>query len=195
MLYYFYHMKNVLLFASGGGSNVKAILHYFKNSAQVSFPLIITNNPKAGVIGIAQEHNIEVLIINKEIFNTDIFVDTIDFYKPDLIVLAGFLWKIPEYLVKTFPNKIINIHPALLPKYGGKGMYGHHVHEAVVDNHEKESGITIHFVNEHYDEGTILLQKSVALEAADTAETVAAKVLSLEHAWYAKVIESLLTKS
>ncbi len=195
MLYYFYGMKNVLLFASGGGSNVRAILKYFKDSIHVSFPLIVTNNPRAGVIGIAQEYDTEVLLINKEIFSTGVFIDTIDFYKPDLIVLAGFLWKIPEYLVKAFPNKIINIHPALLPKYGGKGMYGHHVHEAVVRNKEKESGITIHFVNEHYDEGTILLQKSIALETGDTAESVASKVLALEHAWYAKVIESILTKS
>lgn len=185
-------MKNVLLFASGGGSNVKAILAYFKNNSEVAFPLIITNNPKAGVLEIASENNIDAMLINKAIFSEELFIDTIDFYKPDLIVLAGFLWKIPEYLVKAYPNKIINIHPALLPKYGGKGMYGHFVHEAVVQNHETESGITIHFVNKNYDEGTTLLQKSVSVLPSDTAEEVAKNVLKLEHEWYPKVIESLL---
>jgi phosphoribosylglycinamide formyltransferase-1 len=121
-----------------------------------------------------------------------LFLDTIDYFKPDLIVLAGFLWKIPLYLIKAYPQKIINIHPALLPKYGGKGMYGHFVHEAVLSNKEKESGISIHFVNEAYDEGTILLQKSIGINENDTAQSIADKVLTLEHQWYPKVIESLL---
>jgi phosphoribosylglycinamide formyltransferase-1 len=188
-------MKKVLLFASGGGSNIKAILRYFKDRPDISFPLIITNNRQAGVIGIARQHHIDVMLINKDLFNEEIFIDTLEYFKPDLLVLAGFLWKIPDYIVKAFPNRIINIHPALLPKYGGKGMYGHHVHEAVVAQGEKVSGITIHFVNEHYDEGTTLLQKEVALLPADTPEMVAAKVLSLEHTWYAQVIDSLLSRS
>ncbi len=185
-------MKNILLFASGGGSNVNVILHYFKNRTDISFPLIVTNNPKAGVITIAQEHRVDVLLVNKAIFKEELFIDTIDLYKPHLIVLAGFLWRIPEYMVKAYPNKIINIHPALLPNYGGKGMYGHHVHEAVLANNEKQSGMTIHFVNEKYDEGTTLLQKQIKIDKAETPETLASKILILEHEWYPKVIDSLL---
>lgn len=188
-------MNNILLFASGGGSNVKAILNHFRDRSDVHFPIIVTNKANAGVITIAKEFGIDTLLINKEIFNDEIFIDTIDFYKPTLIVLAGFLWKIPNYMTKAYSNKIINIHPALLPKYGGKGMYGHHVHEAVVSNKETKSGITIHFVNQHYDEGTILLQKEVKIEVNDSSVEVANKVLKLEHEWYSKVIESLLIVS
>lgn len=185
-------MKKILLFASGGGSNVRAILEYFRGREDVSFPLIITNNAKAGVIEIAKEYGIDVLLINKSVFQSDVFIDTIDYYQPNLLVLAGFLWKIPDYLIQGYPNKIINIHPSLLPKYGGKGMYGHHVHTAVVANNETESGITIHIVNEHYDEGVILMQKTVTVDIDETPHTLAAKVLKLEHAWYAKVIDTLL---
>ena len=133
-----------------------------------------------------------VLLINKSVFQSDVFIDTIDYYQPNLLVLAGFLWKIPDYLIQGYPNKIINIHPSLLPKYGGKGMYGHHVHTAVVANNETESGITIHIVNEYYDEGVILMQKTVTVDIDETPQTLAAKVLKLEHAWYAKVIDTLL---
>ncbi len=185
-------MKKILLFASGGGSNVRAILEYYRGREDVSFPLIITNNAKAGVIEIAKEYGIDVLLINKSVFQSDVFIDTIDYYQPDLLVLAGFLWKIPDYLIQGYPNKIINIHPSLLPKYGGKGMYGHHVHTAVVANNETESGITIHIVNEHYDDGMILMQKTVTVDIDETPQTLAAKVLRLEHAWYAKVIDTLL---
>lgn len=185
-------MKKILLFASGGGSNVRAILEYYRGREDVSFPLIITNNAKAGVIEIAKEYGIDVLLINKPVFQSDVFIDTIDYYQPDLLVLAGFLWKIPDYLIQGYPNKIINIHPSLLPKYGGKGMYGHHVHTAVVANNETESGITIHIVNEHYDDGMILMQKTVTVDIDETPQTLAAKVLRLEHAWYAKVIDTLL---
>ena len=185
-------MKKILLFASGGGSNVRAILEYYRGREDVSFPLIITNNAKAGVIEIAKEYGIDVLLINKSVFQSDVFIDTIDYYQPNLLVLAGFLWKIPDYLIQGYPNKIINIHPSLLPKYGGKGMYGHHVHTAVVANNETESGITIHIVNEHYDDGMILMQKTVTVDIDETPQTLAAKVLRLEHAWYAKVIDTLL---
>jgi phosphoribosylglycinamide formyltransferase-1 len=185
-------VKNVILFASGGGSNVAAILDYFKDIKQIEFPLIVTNNAKAGVINIAKQHNIDLVLVDKEHFQSPIFIDTLDLLKPDLLVLAGFLWKIPSNIVNHFPFKIINIHPALLPAYSGKGMYGHYVHEAVVANHEKETGITIHFVNEQYDEGTTLLQKKISILPTDNAETVAKNVLKLEHAWYSKVIESLL---
>lgn len=185
--------KHILLFASGGGSNVDAILNYFRSKIGYSFPLIITNNPKAGVFSIAQKNNVDVLLVDKSKFNDAQFIKTLQSYNPDLLVLAGFLWKIPASLVAQFPNKIINIHPALLPAYGGKGMYGHHVHEAVVSNKEKESGITIHYVNEHYDEGAILLQQSTAILPEDSATIVAAKVLKLEHEWYPKTIEHLLS--
>jgi phosphoribosylglycinamide formyltransferase-1 len=184
-----------VLFASGKGSNVQAILHYFKDKPEVHIPLIVTNNPEAGVIDLAAAHGIDVLLVNRSILRSELFVDTIDFYKPHLIVLAGFLWLVPSFLVQAYPNRIVNIHPALLPKYGGKGMYGHFVHQAVLANKEKESGMTIHMVNEKYDEGTILLQKKYKIEKHDTPETLAAQVLKLEHEWYPQVIASLLTQS
>ncbi|MBP6624528.1 MAG: phosphoribosylglycinamide formyltransferase [Chitinophagaceae bacterium] len=185
-------MKNILLFASGGGSNVRAILTYFKDHASYHFPLVVTNRTDAGVIKIAQEFGLDVLLVDKDIFESAVLLDTLDLYKPDLLVLAGFLWKIPEYMVEAYNNKIVNIHPALLPAYGGKGMYGHFVHEAVIAAKEKESGMTIHMVNENYDEGIVLLQKKVSITKSDNAITLAAKVLALEHEWYPKVIESLL---
>lgn len=185
-------MKRILLFASGSGSNVQAILSYFHHNKQYVFPAIITNNKNAGVISIARTYGIDVLLVDKTTFHSDIFLDTINFYQPNLLVLAGFLWKIPSYLVEAFPSKIINIHPALLPKYGGKGMYGHHVHEAVIAAGEKETGMTIHLVNEAYDEGTILLQKKVAIDPKDDAQSIAKKVLALEHEWYSQVIERMV---
>jgi phosphoribosylglycinamide formyltransferase-1 len=185
-------VKNVILFASGNGSNVAAILSHCKHIPDIHFPVIVTNNPKAGVIQLAKENGIDVLLINKAIFDSAVFLDTLERYKPSLLVLAGFLWRVPAYLIEAFPKQIINIHPALLPKYGGKGMYGHHVHEAVIANAEKQSGITIHMVNEEYDEGTILLQKTVDIAPTDTAQTLASKVLALEHEWYVQVIRNLL---
>lgn len=185
-------MKKILLFASGSGSSVRTILQNFYERNDISFPAIITNNKEAGVIEIARAAGVEVIVVNRELFNSEVFIDVIDLLQPDLLVLAGFLWKIPDYLVKAYPGKIINIHPALLPKYGGKGMYGHHVHEAVIAAGETESGMTIHLVNEHYDEGTILLQKKVDVLPSDTPETLAKKVLKLEHEWYSKVIETML---
>jgi phosphoribosylglycinamide formyltransferase-1 len=186
-------VKNIILFATGGGSNVSAILNYFKDRKDVSFPLIVTNKSRAGVIDIAQEFNIDVMLVDKLVFTSPVFIDSLDVYKPDLIVLAGFLWKIPNFLVQAYPRKIINIHPALLPKYGGKGMFGHFVHEAVVNNKETETGITIHMVNENYDEGTILLQKKIPVSEFEDAKEVAKNVLALEHIWYSQVIDNLLT--
>lgn len=185
-------MKNVILFASGGGSNVQAILQYFADKPDIHFPLIVTNNAQAGVIEIAATHGIDVMLVDKLVFASPVLIDALEVYKPDLLVLAGFLWKIPDFLVSRYPRKIINIHPALLPKYGGKGMYGHHVHEAVVQNKEKETGITIHWVNENYDEGTILLQKKIAIHPSQQAAEVAAQVLQIEHEWYSQVIHQLL---
>lgn len=185
-------MKNIILFASGGGSNVKAILQYFADQPTCSFPLVVTNNAKAGVIEVARSFGVDVAIITREIFEEPVFLDTLDFFKPDLLVLAGFLWKLPEYLVKNYPNQIINIHPSLLPSFGGKGMYGHHVHEAVIQARAQKSGITIHMVNEEYDKGRILLQKEVEVLPDDSPESLAAKVLKLEHHWFSRVIESLI---
>lgn len=185
-------MKRILLFASGGGSNVEAILNYFSTKEGFVFPAIVTNNANAGVISKAETRSMDVMLVNRSIFYSPTFLDLLDSYNPDLLVLAGFLWKLPEYLVKSYENKILNIHPSLLPKYGGKGMYGHHVHEAVIENKEKESGITIHLVNEHYDDGKILLQKTLEVLKGETAERLASRVLSLEHEWYPKVIESYL---
>ena len=187
--------KRIAIFASCGGSNAKKIIQYFNHPGYKGSPakvtLIISNRQDAGVIEIAKAEKIPYLIIDKVSFSKD---DSC--LKPlkntDLIVLAGFLWKIPDVLLKAFPKKIVNIHPALLPKYGGKGMYGLHVHKAVIANKEKETGITIHYVDEHYDNGDIIFQKSFAVAPDEDVATVAAKVLSLEHFYYPQVIESLL---
>ena len=187
-------MKKIVIFASGGGSNAQAILDYFEDSVNISVVLILTNNANAGVLERAKKAGVAGMSFNKYAFakanSVHHLLKSID---PDLIVLAGFLWKFPDFLIADFPNKIINIHPALLPKYGGKGMYGMNVHKAVVENAEKESGITIHYVNENYDEGGVILQASCKLNATYTAEEVARKVLQLEHEHFPKIIERLLS--
>ena len=149
--------------------------------------------PGAGVLDIAESKGIPTLMINKAEFASTGYVESLHNADIHFIVLAGFLWKIPTFLVEAYPRKIINIHPALLPNYGGKGMYGHFVHEAVVNNKEKETGITIHMVNENYDEGTILLQKKIPVSEFEDATEVAKNVLALEHIWYSQVIDNLLT--
>ncbi len=184
--------KNILLFASGSGSNVKAILEYFKHDPIIRVPLIITNNPSAGVIDVARKYNTDVLLLNRQHLDSPILLDTLDLYQPQLLVLAGFLKKIPEHMVNHYHQKIINIHPALLPRHGGQGMYGMHVHQAVINAKDSESGITIHHVNKEYDQGLHLLQKKLTIDPTDTPATLAAKVLQLEHHWYPRVIESLL---
>jgi phosphoribosylglycinamide formyltransferase-1 len=179
------------IFASGRGSNAREIIQFFRNSEDIFVSLIITNRSKAGILELAKEENIPSLILKKEQFlNGEDFLVYLKTNKISHIVLAGFLLKIPEYLIKAYPDKIINIHPALLPKYGGKGMYGHHVHEAVLKNQEKESGITIHLVNENYDEGKIVFQASCSLDPDDKADDIAAKVLQLEHFHYPRVIKN-----
>ncbi|MCR9065321.1 MAG: phosphoribosylglycinamide formyltransferase [Cytophagales bacterium] len=186
--------KKVAIFASGGGSNAESIVNYFQDHEKIDITLFLTNNADAGVIGRGKKLNIPTLVFSKKNFaHSDVVVQLLKNQQIDFIVLAGFLWLIPESLIKAFPGKIINIHPALLPKYGGKGMWGHHVHEAVVANKEKESGITIHFVNQNYDEGEIIFQKSCAIEETDNPEEVAAKVLNLEHYHFPRVIEQCLT--
>jgi len=186
---------NVAIFASGAGSNAQKIIDYFRNSSSVEISLIVCNKKKAGVLLIAEKENIPALVIEKEkFFSGDGYLDELASRKIGFIVLAGFLWKIPEALIRAFPKRIINIHPALLPGYGGKGMYGNYVHEAVINAREKESGITIHYVDERYDNGDIILQVKCPVLEGDTAESLAHRIHALEHANYPVVIEDLLKK-
>ncbi|MBN8691595.1 MAG: phosphoribosylglycinamide formyltransferase [Bacteroidetes bacterium] len=187
-------MINAAIFASGGGTNAENIIKYFANDTRIKIKLIFTNNENAGVVARAEKYKKNVQIISKDSLNNyaDQLIDFLKTEKIDLIILAGFLLKIPEAFVKAFPNKIINIHPSLLPKFGGKGMYGMHVHQAVIQSGETESGITIHFVNEEYDKGEIILQAKCLVEKSDTAETLAAKIHELEMENFPKAIEKLL---
>jgi phosphoribosylglycinamide formyltransferase 1 len=185
-------MKKILLFASGTGSNVENIIRYFENHHNISIVGVFTNNPNAKVLEKAKKYNVPTFVFNKEELFGGLVLDKIAELKPDLIVLAGFLLKMPEQIVAAYPNKIINIHPALLPKYGGKGMYGIKVHQTVLENKEKESGITIHYVNEHYDEGEFIFQKKVTIDECTTPEEIVAKVHELEHKHFPEVIEKLL---
>ena len=187
-------MKRIAILASGAGSNAANIISYFESKKIAEVVLVASNKPDAGVLKIASNHAIPTYLITRENFTTsNIFATYLQSLEVDLIVLAGFLWKVPENLVKLFPQQIINIHPALLPKYGGKGMYGHHVHAAVHAAGEKESGITIHWVNEHYDEGAIIAQYRVHLEDSDTPADIERKVRALEMQWFPHEIENVLT--
>ncbi len=189
-------MKKIVLFASGNGSNVQRIAEYFSNDPDIMVSMVLTNNPKAGVLSRAEKLDLPVLIFSRDDFyKTSKVVDAVNKISPDLIVLAGFLWLIPVSFIEAFPDKIINIHPALLPKYGGKGMYGHHVHDAVIRNREPQSGITIHYVNQHYDDGQVIFQSSFSLSADETPETLAAKIHEQEYEHFPKVIEMLLKQS
>ncbi len=182
-----------MLLASGAGSNVENIIKYFVSKPTVQVTSVFCNNPTAKVIDRAIENHVPVVVFTKEELKSDVVLDKVTALEPDLIVLAGFLLQLPASLIEAFPSKIINIHPALLPKYGGKGMYGQFVHQAVLDNNEKETGITVHFVNEHYDEGEVIFQKSIAVDDCTTAEEIATKVHVLEHEFFPKVIEQILT--
>ena len=187
-------LKNIAIFASGAGSNARKIIDHLKGNPAIRVAAIVSNKPDAGVLLIAGSENIPSYIIEKEAFlRGDYYVKLMQELEIDLIVLAGFLWKVPANLVQAFPDKIINIHPALLPKYGGKGMYGHFVHEAVIAAGETESGITIHFVNEKYDDGATILQEKCTITPADTPESLAKKVQALEHKWFPVIVERLLT--
>jgi phosphoribosylglycinamide formyltransferase-1 len=188
-------MINVAVFASGEGTNAENLFNYFANDTRIKFKLVVTNNPNAGVIARAEQFKKNVHLVSKTALNeyTNQLIEFLKVEKIDLIVLAGFLLKIPEAFVKAFPNKIINIHPSLLPKYGGKGMYGHYVHEAVINTGEKESGITIHYVNEAYDEGKIILQAKCEVKDTDTPETLSKKIRNLEFEYLPKAIEKFLS--
>lgn len=182
-------MKNLAIFASGSGSNAERIVEYFADSEHINVKLFLCNNPDAGVIQRAKRLNISLVMFDRPMFKSGEVVQILQENQIDFVILAGFLWLVPKNVVEAFPNRIINIHPALLPKFGGKGMYGHFVHEAVVENKETESGITIHFVNEHYDEGAIIFQASFPVLPKDTPRDVARKGQILEHQHFPEVIE------
>lgn len=189
-------MNKIVIFASGSGSNAENIIKHFKNNDIAEISYVFCNNPKAFVIERSNNLNIPVCIFDREEFKeTKKVHQKLLELNPDLIVLAGFLWKIPRFLVDNFKDKIINIHPALLPKYGGKGMYGMNVHKAVVENKELKSGITIHYVNEFYDDGAIIKQYACNLHLDDSAEEVAQKIHNLEMDFFPEVIEELITKN
>jgi phosphoribosylglycinamide formyltransferase-1 len=185
-------MKRIVIFASGSGSNAENIIGFFQTKKSISVTHVLTNNQRAKVLDRCKRLNINSSVFNKEDFTvTD---KVLDFLKKeaDYIILAGFLWRIPSKIVEAFPDKIINIHPALLPKYGGKGMYGMNVHKAVKDNSEKETGITIHYVNENYDEGAIIFQAKTELTNEDSPEDIAQKVHDLEYKYFPEIIEKVI---
>jgi formyltetrahydrofolate-dependent phosphoribosylglycinamide formyltransferase len=184
---------NIAIFASGSGSNAHEIIKYFNNHATIAVKTVVSNIKEAGVLQIACNYNIPTIIINKNsLIESSALKLQLDELKINFIVLAGFLLKVPESLTKAYPNKIVNIHPSLLPKYGGRGMYGNYVHQAVINANEKESGITIHFVDEQYDHGNIIFQEKCQILESDTAETVGKKVLALEHKNYSAIIEKVI---
>jgi formyltetrahydrofolate-dependent phosphoribosylglycinamide formyltransferase len=185
--------KHLVVFASGAGSNAQKIIDHFRDSSIARVVLVVCNKPGAGVIKIAETEEIDVLMIEKErFFRGDGYVSEFQKIKTDLIVLAGFLWKIPQSVIDAYPRRIINIHPALLPKYGGKGMYGQYVHEAVLNAGEMQSGITIHYVDEHYDNGDVIFQTACPVIDGDTPDELAHRIHELEHAYYPKVVEEVL---
>ncbi|HVZ95710.1 MAG TPA: phosphoribosylglycinamide formyltransferase [Chitinophagaceae bacterium] len=187
------HVKHIAIFASGAGSNAKKIIEYFEHSDKIQVSLVVCNNPHAGVVQVAANANIPVLLIKKTIFHDTGYIDELKKYNIDLIVLAGFLWKVPPVMINAYKNRIINIHPALLPRFGGRGMYGNAVHEAVLSAGEKQSGITIHYVDDIYDHGKTIFQARCEVATDDTAETLANKIHALEHRYYPAEIEKLLT--
>lgn len=188
-------MRNIAIFASGSGTNVQAIIEHLNKSKIGKISSVFCNKKDAYVLERIKKYFIPAYVFDKnELYNSSNIKNRLIEEKIDFIVLAGFLWLIPEYLTSSYQNRIINIHPALLPKYGGKGMYGKIVHEAVINNNDKESGITIHYVNEKYDDGDIIFQAKCKVEENDTAETLAGKIHALEHKYFPIVVEDLLKK-
>ncbi|RCL67615.1 MAG: phosphoribosylglycinamide formyltransferase [Cryomorphaceae bacterium] len=184
--------KKVIIFASGSGSNALKIFEYFNNNQNIIIDSIYCNNSRANVINVFQKLSIKTVLFNKKELYESTFLETIKNTNPDLIVLAGFLLKIPEKIVSAFENRIINIHPSLLPKYGGKGMYGLNIHREVILNKEKFSGLTIHYVNKEYDKGAVIFQKKIKIKEKETPESLSSKVLKLEHENYPIIIEKIL---
>jgi len=188
--------KKIAIFASGSGSNTQSIIEYFQQKENIEIALIMCNKSNAFVVQRAQKLGVKCIVFNSETFKNNLgFLDILSKYEVNWIILAGFLLKIPEYIIEDFQGKIINIHPALLPKYGGKGMYGMNVHRSVIENNETESGISIHYVNKNYDEGKMIFQASCAINAGDSPEDLANKIRLLEHQHYPKVIEETIKNS
>ena len=182
----------IAIFASGAGSNAQKIIDKFRDSSFIQIALIVCNKEGAGVLAIAEKENIPSLIISREqFFKGDAYLPVLKEHSIDIVVLAGFLWKVPVLLINAYPNKITNIHPALLPNYGGKGMFGHHVHEAVIAAKDKQSGITIHYVDELYDHGNIIFQATCDINETDTPSSLAGKIHGLEHLHYPRVVEEV----
>jgi phosphoribosylglycinamide formyltransferase-1 len=188
-------MRNIAIFASGNGTNAENIINYFSNRNTVKVSLVLSNKRQAPVLKRAEAHNIRTVFFeHKEFYVTGKVLRYLLLYKIDFIVLAGFLWLVPENIIEQYPGRIINIHPALLPAYGGKGMYGETVHKAVLENHDNESGITVHYVNKLYDKGDIIFQTRIKVDPSDTSELLAEKVHALEYKHYPKIIEDLVVK-
>ena len=188
-------VKRLAIFASGSGTNAENIIRHFQSNKKAIVEIVLCNNPAAGVIQRAEKLQIPYLLFNRhDFYESDKIESLLKEFNIDLIVLAGFLWLLPEKFIKAFPNKIINIHPALLPKYGGKGFYGAKVHEAVIKERDNKSGITIHYVNELFDNGEIIAQFTGEVNENETTESLAAKIHQLEYEHYPKVVEQLLEK-
>ncbi len=188
-------MRKIAIFASGSGTNAERIIKYFANTNTASVLLILSNKKDAYVLQRAKNLNVKFMTFDKERFNnSDEIIKILKDLKIDLIVLAGFLLLLPKKILDAFPDKIVNIHPALLPKYGGKGMYGMNVHKAVIENNEKETGITIHYVNDKYDEGAIIYQAKCKIETNDTPEIIAEKIHLLEYEFYPNIIEKIINE-
>jgi len=189
-------MTRLAIFASGGGSNAQCIMDHFNDLEEISIALILSNRKKAGVLDRARKAGIRSMVFSKAEFQSGESIKAaLQKAQIDVLVLAGFLLKVPPYLLEIYSDRILNIHPALLPKYGGKGMYGAHVHQAVYENKDSESGITIHLVNEKYDDGKILFQASTEIESSDSPEIIGKKVLELEHYYFPRIIEAFVENS
>ena len=184
-------MKTIVVFASGSGTNAEKIISYFKKVTAVEVSKVYTNNPNAGVITRADSKGVSTRVFNRESYNNEL-LDELKIANPTLVVLAGFLWKIPPSFIEAFPNKIINIHPSLLPKYGGKGMYGMNVHKKIIENKESKSGISIHYVNKYYDEGEIITQKTIEITYPTNALNLSKEIHKLEMKYFPITIEKLL---
>ncbi|MCF8247927.1 MAG: phosphoribosylglycinamide formyltransferase [Saprospiraceae bacterium] len=189
-------LHHIAIFASGTGSNAKKIVEHFKHNRSVTVSLIVTNKADAPVLAMARENGIPTMVIDRDHFyKTEDILEKFNKFSIGFVVLAGFLWLVPTYLVRAFEKRMVNIHPALLPKYGGKGMYGMRVHEAVKKAGDTETGITIHFVNEQYDDGDIIFQAKCPVNPEDSPEDIAKKIHQMEHRHFPKVIEKLLAES
>ncbi len=186
-------MRRIAILASGTGSNARKIVEHLQDNEFVEVVLIASNRKSAKVLDMASDHSIATTVITRsDFYQSESFLNQLRELDVDWIVLAGFLWLVPSNLISAYPNRIVNIHPALLPAYGGKGMYGINVHKAVKDNNDNVSGMTIHLVNENYDDGAIIFQGRTDIDPSDSPEDIAAKVLKLEHKYYPKVIEGMV---